>query len=225
MREACQLDVCDNGQSSELSQNCTSAFQDVMTDCNMKTLRRFKEQNEYNIIGAVSLVHVILPFVITLLLFINLCIKEIIQLDRYTLLKFPIPPIAKSYRSFIEIKTFSNNTKKPNPGVNESRYKKENEKEKNNITWVEKNDQLMTEMENQNKLTNISMMIEAGTESSFQFLFQSLYILPTVLLAFDNLSSLSDLTDLVDWKFLSILMSFVSFAWSSFNIRLEKSNF
>ena len=92
-------------------------------------------------------------------------------------------------------------------------------------TYTEKKDMLMRKMEDQNKLTNISMMIEAGTESSFQFLFQSLYILPTILLAFDNLNSLSDLTDLVDWKFLSILMSFVSFAWSSFNIRLEKTNF
>ena len=78
----------------------------------------------------------------------------------------------------------------------------------------------MDELEEQNKLTNVSMLIEAGTESTFQFLLQSLFVLPTVILALVNLSSLSDLTDLVDYKILSILLSFITFAWSSFNIRL-----
>ena len=81
----------------------------------------------------------------------------------------------------------------------------------------------MIELDEQNKLTNVSVLIEAGTESTFQFLLQSLYVLPTILLALVNLSSLSDLPDLVDIKILSILMSFVTFSWSSFNIRLEIS--
>ena len=76
----------------------------------------------------------------------------------------------------------------------------------------------MIELNEQNKLTNVSVLIEAGMESTFQFLMQSLYVLPTILLALVNLSSLSDLVDI---KILSILMSFVTFSWSSFNIRLE----
>ena len=134
-------------------------------------------------------------------MFLDLCLKEVIELNRYTVLKFPIPAIAKINKTIIEIKTFLNNTKKENV--------KEHEKKK---------EELMLELDEQNKLTNISMLIEAGTESSFQFLFQSLYFFPTIVLALVDLSSLSDLVDI---KILSILISFVSFSWSSFNIRLE----
>merc|ERR1711893_321535 len=104
------------------------------------------------------------------------------------------------YKTSIEIRNFRNNTNKEN--VKEHEDKKE---------------ELMVELEEQNKLTNVSMLIEAGTESTFQFLLQSLFVLPTVILAMVNLSSLSDLTELVDYKILSILFSFISFAWSSFN--------
>ena len=76
----------------------------------------------------------------------------------------------------------------------------------------------MIELAEQNKMTNVSILIEAGMESTFQFLLQSLYVLPTILLA---LAKFSSFYDLVDIKILSILMSFVTFSWSSFSIRLE----
>ena len=160
------------------------------------------DKNEYQIIGTVSLVHVILPFAITILVFINFCIRKVIPLNRFTILKFPVPPIAKSYRAILECQSYVNNKNK------------ENVKE-----FEKKNDHFLRELDEQNKLTNISMLIESGTESSFQFLFQSLYFLPTIILALVDLSSLSDL---IDYKILSIFFSFVTFSWSSFNIRLNK---
>lgn len=195
MHDACTFD---NGSTSELFQICQDAAKNVTNyDCN--THQRFKDKDEYQIIGTVSLVHVILPFAITILVFINFCIRKVIALNRFTILKFPVPPIAKSYKTILECQSYVNNTNK------------ENVKE-----FEKTNDQLLHELDEQNKLTNISMLIESGFESSFQFLFQSLYFLPTIVLALVDLSSLSDLVDI---KILSIIFSFVSFSWSSFTIR------
>ena len=130
------------------------------------------------------------------------------------------PPIAKIYKTTIEIRNFWNNT--TNNNNNKENAKEHEEKKKEH---EKKKKKLMDELEEQNKLTNVSMLIEAGTESTFQFLLQSLFVLPTIILAMVNLSSLSDLTELVDYKILSILLSFITFAWSSFNIRLENINY
>mgnify|MGYP001413502280 FL=1 len=160
----------------------------------------FEDRNEYQVIGTVSLVHVILPYAMTIFVFINLCIRKVISLNRFTILKFPIPPLTKTLRTMLECQSYVNNTKK-------EKEVKEFEKSK---------DYLLQELDEQNKLTNISMLIESGTESSFQFLFQSLYFLPTIILALVDLSSLSDLVDI---KIISILISFLTYSWSSFNIR------
>ena len=95
-------------------------------------------------------------------------------------------------------------------------YMNSTKKEKEVKEFEKSKDDLLRELDEQNKLTNISMLIESGTESSFQFLFQSLYFLPTIILALVDLSSLSDLVDI---KILSILISFLTYSWSSFNIR------
>ena len=195
--------LCEIGKEStrEVIEMCQLAAKNVSNfDCLL--LQRFSDKNEYQLIGTVSCVHVILPFAITIMIFINLCIRRVIELNRFTILKFPIPPISKFYKTMIEVQTFKNNTKR------------ENFKE-----YDANKDKLIRKLDDQNKLTNISMLIEAGAESSFQFLFQSLYLLPTIMLAFTELSSVSDLSGLIDFKILSILISFVTFSWSSFNIR------
>ena len=122
-------------------------------------------------------------------------------MNRFTILKVPIPPLTKTLRTMLECQSYVNNTKK---------------KEKEMKEFEKSRDRLLQELDEQNKLTNISMLIESGTESSFQFLFQSLYFLPTIILALIDLSSLSDLVDI---KILSILISFLTYSWSSFNIR------
>ena len=195
MQEVCNIG---NGSTSELFLVCQDAAKSV-TGYDWNSLQRFADENEYQVIGTVSLVHVVLPFVITILVFINLCISKVIALNKFTILKFPVPPLTKTWKTIVECQSYVNNTNK------------ENVKE-----FEKTNDKLLRELDEQNKLTNLSMLIEAGTESSFQFLFQSLYFLPTIIVALVDLSSLSDL---VDFKILSILISFVTFSWSSFNIR------
>ena len=75
-------------------------------------------------------------------------------------------------------------------------------------------------LEDQKNITTISMIIEASMESSFQFLFQGLFSLPTLVLSFlDIHEGILQMRELINWKHLSIVLSFLSFAFTSFMIR------
>ena len=82
----------------------------------------------------------------------------------------------------------------------------------------------LQEEKNENKV-NTSLIIEASLESSFHFLFQTLFILPTIIMNFTNVHGTSDLSDLVDWKLASIIISFGTFAFTTCKIRFEILDF
>ena len=68
--------------------------------------------------------------------------------------------------------------------------------------------------------TSIAMILEAGLEAGFQFFFQAVYYLPTLVLAIvDIYGDSSSLQDLVNWQILSIVFSFLTFSLTSFKIR------
>ena len=69
-------------------------------------------------------------------------------------------------------------------------------------------------------ITTISMILEASLESSFQFFFQGLFSLPTLVFSFmDVYDGDMKMSDLVNWQIVSIVLSFLSFTFTSFNIR------
>ena len=68
-------------------------------------------------------------------------------------------------------------------------------------------------------MVNLSLIIEASVESSFQFFLQTTFILPSVVLAFTDPSRGFEWTDLVNFRFLSIAMSFASFSFGFYKIR------
>ena len=68
-------------------------------------------------------------------------------------------------------------------------------------------------------IVNLSLIVEASVESSFQFFFQTVYVLPTIILSFTVVSGSFEWTDLFNWKTFSILLSFASFAWAFNTIR------
>ena len=85
---------------------------------------------------------------------------------------------------------------------------------------------LIEELEDQKTITTISMINEASMESSFQFLFQGLFSLPTLVFSFfDIYAGKKKMTDLVTWKIVSIILSFLTFALTSFNIRYQDKYF
>ena len=85
-------------------------------------------------------------------------------------------------------------------------------KETEKLKWKEK-------YESNSKIVNVSMTIEASIESGFQFWFQSIYLLPTLILSFMDIDGLNSWTDLFNWRIFSIAMSFATFAWTFFKIR------
>ena len=130
-----------------------------------------------------------------------LCYK-LLPWNFYLPLKIPLPPLAKFYKTIIECKLFLNNQ-----NIEDSSY----ETRKIN---------LIKELEDQKTITTISMILEAGLESSFQFFFQGLFSLPTLVFSITSVFvGDMNMTDLVNWNIVSIVMSFLSFAFTSFNIR------
>ena len=123
-----------------------------------------------------------------------------VKCDWYLPLKVPLSPFTKFHKTIIEAKTHLNNKKK-----GEADYDK-------------KNTELIQELDDQKTVTTISMILDASFESSFQFLFQGLFSLKTIIFAIMDLHG-GSLTQLVNWKNVSILLSFLSFAFTSFNIR------
>ena len=125
-----------------------------------------------------------------------------VRCDWYLPLKVPLSPFTKFHKTIIEAKSHLNN------------------KRKGEADYDKTNTELIQELEEQKTITTISMIQDASFESSFQFLFQGLYSLKTIIFAIMDLEGGSlTLTDLVNWKNVSILLSFLSFAFTSFNIR------
>ena len=171
-----------------------------LRDCN-KLKGRFVEKHYWQEMGIVCWAHIILPFAFTFLLFGLYLKNNIIKINRYIILKIPLPFLTKIYLTILQWKTFYNNTDKSNPNF---------ERQKDN---------LIEELEGHQILTNLSMILEASLESSFQFFFQGIFFLPTIVLACMDVSGANELTNLVDWKVGSIILSFLTFSWTSFNIR------
>ena len=151
-----------------------------------------------------SLIHIILPFFFAFFVFFTLLCSKIIKCDRYLLFKIPLSPFTKFHKTVVECRLFVNN------------------KKKEDTKYEQTNTALIQELEDQKIITTTSMILESGLESSFQFLFQALFSLPTLVFAYLDLhQGKLSLTQLVDWKNVSIVLSFLSFAFTSFNIRYK----
>ena len=146
--------------------------------------------------------HIILPFVFSPLFFATMLYNKLVTCNWYLPLKIPLPPVAKLYNTIIDWRSFYNNK-----NIEDSNYEKRKK-------------DLNKEHEYQNNITVISMILEAGLESSFQFLLQGLFSLPTLVFAFMDIHEGNmHLTDLINWKIVSIIISFLSLAFTSFTIR------
>ena len=159
--------------------------------------------DEANNARIATVVHIILPFVFATLTFLMLLWSNfnVLKMDGYLLFRFPLPPVAKFNKTVIECRSYVNDMRKGEADYDEKKTK------------------LIKELDDQKIVTTIAMILEAGLESSFQFLFQGLYSLPTLTVAFMDIRGINNLTDLVNWKVVSIIFSFLSFAQTSFNIR------
>ena len=122
---------------------------------------------------------------------------------------FPLPPITKLKRFLCDWELFKNFS---NPNRNENEKTKQ-EYEENKNKW-------MGEIEKNDRIVVLSLVIESSLESSFQFFLQTIYALPTLILAFTGSPGSFDLEDLFNLRTVSILSSFGTFAMAYFAIRL-----
>ena len=155
----------------------------------------------------VSAVHLALPFVFSFIIWQVLMMGR--SCSKTAFFYFPLPPIIKLKRFLCDRKLFINFS---NPNRNDSEKTKQEFEETNNkcMEEIEKNDMIMV----------LSLVIESSLESSFQFFLQTVYALPTLILAYTESSGFFDLEDLFNWRTVSILSSFGSFAMAYYAIRL-----
>ena len=165
---------------------------------------RFTDSNDWNIAGIVCSFHYILPF------FLSLLIWEVLQIgkecDFNSLINLPLPFVTKVYKFMCDMELFKIYTRARDDKEAEAEYEKDKRKTMEKIDAYE-------------NIVNLSLIVEASVEASFQFFFQTVYVLPTIILSFTDVSGSFDWTDLFNWKTFSILLSFASFAWAFYTIR------
>ena len=99
-------------------------------------------------------------------------------------------------------------------------YPDRNKDEKTKQEYEEKKNECMEEIAKYDRIMVLSLVIESSLESSFQFFMQTIYALPTLILAFTGNSGSFGLEDLFNLRTVSILSSFGSFAMAYYAIRL-----
>ena len=120
------------------------------------------------------------------------------------IVNLPIPIITKVYKFICDIHLFKNEHNRKN--ISEKEYQDEKKRIVDKISAYE-------------TVVNLSLIIEASVEASFQFFLQTTFILPSVVLAFTDPAGRFEWTDLVTLRFISIGMSFASFSFGFFKIR------
>lgn len=162
-----------------------------------------------------TIVHCTLPIVFTLIIWVALLIK----LRKFRLWNLPLPFLAKFYQTGCQIRLYRNETR--NKYTTAFSMKKQMEVN----LYQKKRDYLLRKMEVNEALVNLSTMIESSLEATFQFSFQTIYVIPFLFLNFLSIMS-SDpslggnkLSDLFNIRLFSILLSFGSFAFSICTIR------
>ena len=167
--------------------------------------QRFEDPEDWEFAGVVSLIHCILPFLVTFLTWVLSIDWQ--KCNFKIFLKIPLPFVTKIYEFHYMKNLFNVFSESRQTHTGRQRFDMDWKK------WDEK-------IRKQEAFVNLSLLIEASVESSFQFWFQSVFLFPTIFTSFlgtaDGLSTWSDLFNL---RMLSIFFSFGSFAFTFYKIR------
>lgn len=172
-----------------------------------ETEHRFSDPNDWSIAGTVSYLHCGLPILIGIIIW-----WELIKTGEKfvaSILKLPFPFVTKAHKFICEIELFENYS-----------WSKRNDNSLTKKQYEEKKMMIINKASSIENIVNLSLIIEASVESSFQFFFQTVFVLPNIVLAFTDPDGTLTWTGLFNWKTISILLSFISFAWAFYIIRL-----
>ena len=177
-------------------------FEKSQTICNKTSCQplglRFDDPLKYTQNAFISLAHIILPIITMILVwFCSICslkLKSKIKI----LQKIPWLPITRFVKLILEVKKFLVRS--------QTNFKSE----------VERREAEITEYED---TVNLASSIEATTESSPQFFFQAVYLLPILINFWSQEKSWKEMEVSSSYKVVSVVFSFTSVAISNHFIR------
>jgi len=172
----------------------------TLQDCYEKE-ERFSENNEWFVAGVVSWVHVGLSVVIALIIWLAVDLGRECGMPSIT--NLPIPIITKFKRFLWDITLYKHFA-----------WTERNKNEETEKKYQARKKQIDDEISAYENVVNLSLIIEASIEASFQFFMQTIFVLPTVILAFTDPTGVFDWANLFNIRFASIALSFAFvFLW------------
>ena len=199
---------CQTNFKNFTSTKCLNLLQEAKSlgDVCFNMEQRFLDnREEWSSAGIIAALHCAMPFLVSLVIWIIQNNFKICSIEK--LMNIPVPVISKIKNFYYTGKLFVVYTKDRNSDIDRTEYEFRKNK------WIEK-------IRRNEAVVNLSHLIEATTEASFQFVFQTVYLMPTLFISFTAKSQgLTNWTDLFQWKIISILISFGTFAFTFFNIR------
>ena len=163
---------------------------------------RFEKSSDWKIVGIISASHLALPFIISIITWMFSSNWRLFK--RRSLLTFPLPFVTKMYQFHNTRKLFQC-------------YTKDRRGEEDRSNFELSRGKLMSKIRNHEAVVNLSVLIEAAIESSFQFWLQIIFLIPTVIITITD--GLVNWRDLFSWRLASICISLGTFSYACYNIK------
>ncbi len=199
------INECKNNFEKIKCLNSLAVVKKMADDC-FDNEERFTDPNDWWIAGTVSSFHCALPILIGFILWGVLQIGQKCSLK--SLQYLPLPFVTRWFKFRLDGELFRNYA-----------WPDRNKSPEYQTKYETKVKQCSENLDAHNQIVNLSLIIESSVEASFQFFFQTVYVFPTIILGFTDVSGTSDWKDLFNWKTFSIVLSFASFAWAFYVIR------
>ena len=163
-------------------------------------MTRLRSEDERTFANEAILTHVaLLPFLLAMLTWL------VMEAGRWTatsIFRVPIPLFTVPYECYLKVKHYGIMAR---PGRDDSN--------KNRKQFDEDKAASLKRMDTHENIVNLAKILESAVESGFQFIFQTVFTLPSLI------QSLTNWTQLVNWRSASIVISFTSFSMTYYNIR------
>eukprot|EP00092_Neocalanus_flemingeri_P008776 GFUD01009449.1.p1 GENE.GFUD01009449.1~~GFUD01009449.1.p1 ORF type:complete len:958 (+),score=187.13 GFUD01009449.1:48-2921(+) len=191
--KTCKLLSKDNNSSS----TCMKDLKNIIVEgenCFFEEVNRFADPEDWDMMFKISLSHTIVPMIMYT---ICGCILARSRRPKWKIWgTFPL--VAKLRMFYLETKLYLSKSEK-----------KQNDKDINDIR---------EEIYEYQETVALALLIEASSESSFQFYFQTLYRMPIVYEGYEAMQN-HLLSNLFNWRNVSILVSFFTMSYSYYTIR------
>ena len=170
-------------------------------------MTRLRSEDERTFANEAILTHVaLLPFLLAMLTWL---VMEAGRWSATSIFRVPIPFFTVPYECYLKVKHYGIMAR---PGRDDSM--------KNRKQFEEDKAASLKRMDTHENIVNLAKILESAVESGFQFFFQSVFTLPSLIQSLT--APWTSLTQFVNWRMASIFISFTSFAMTYYNIRYDQ---